>query len=137
MNLVPVPIEPEETLTGAKPDEAYALVTRGRLAKLVRAMPDSQSAVLVCLAWQASLQERLRRGRFAGRPLARMSGQQLAELTGRPLRTIRFALARLTEAGVVRNECTLRGRKAIYVLPAFLDDAGQGGAVLDPCLPKG
>jgi hypothetical protein len=137
MNLAPVPIDPGDFPPTGRPDEAYALVPVGRLVKLVRAMPDSQSAVLVCLAWQASLQERLRRGPFAGKPVARLSGRQLAEMTGRPLRTVRYALARLIEAGTVRNECTLPGRKAIYVLPAFVADGDRRRPPSEPGLSDG
>jgi hypothetical protein len=81
---------------------------------LAHSMPDSQSAVLACLVWQASLHERLARGPLAGRFVARLSGAQLADMTGRPLRTIRHALRRLTEEGVIHREQSAPGRKAVY-----------------------
>jgi hypothetical protein len=79
-------------------------------------MPDAQSAVLLCLAWQASLQERMSYGPHAGRFLARLSGPQLAEMIGRPLRTVRHALRRLKESARICNEQPGAGSKAVYAL---------------------
>src|SRR5262245_43264928 len=73
----------------------YATVTKDRAVQLSRAMPDCQSAVLLLLAWQATLHEKMKRGRFAGKAVASLSGSQLAEMTGRPLRTVRHALRTL------------------------------------------
>jgi hypothetical protein len=96
--------------------QPYARIDRRRLVALAAAMPDCQSAVLACLAWQASLQERLARGPYAGQFVARLSGARLAKMTGRPLRTVRHALSRLTSAGVIRRVNTASGKTAVYAL---------------------
>jgi hypothetical protein len=98
------------------PGQAFARVDRQRLVALARSMPDCQSAVLACLVWQAARQERLHRGRHAGQFVARLSGAQLAEMTHRPLRTVRHGLARLTRAGIIRREGAAPGRTAVYAL---------------------
>jgi len=104
---------------GRKPSpgsQSFARVGRSRLVALARLMPDCQSAVLTCLLWMASRQERMRFGPYARRFLARLSGTQLAEMTGRPLRTIRHALSQLTKSGAIRREDMAPGKKAVYAL---------------------
>jgi hypothetical protein len=117
------PLETNPLITPSpRPSGSYAVLTKDRAKALVRAMPDCQSAVLTCLVWQASLHEKMRQGPFAGRPVASLSGSQLSVMTGRPLRTVRHALRRLSECGLV-VKATLPGRKAIYELP-WLSAAG-------------
>jgi hypothetical protein len=96
--------------------QSFARIGRSRIVALARSMPDCQSAALACLVWQASRQERLAYGPYARRFLARLSGPQLVDMTGRPLRTVRHALSRLTKAGVIRREDTAPGKKAVYAL---------------------
>jgi hypothetical protein len=96
--------------------QTYARVDRSRMVAVARLMPDCQSAVLACLMWQASRQERLVRGPLAGQFVARLSGAQLATMTGRRLRTIRHALRRLTDENVIRRVDAAAGRTAIYSL---------------------
>jgi hypothetical protein len=98
------------------PRRPFALIDRARLTATARVMPDAQSAVLACLLWQACKQERLARGPLAGRFVARLSGPRLATLTGRPLRTVRYALRRLSDSGVIRREAGPAGTTAIYAL---------------------
>jgi len=125
--LIPVDLEVvmEEPST-APPKRLFALMTRDRVEQLARAMPDGQSAVLACLLWQASLHERMRRGPFAGRLLASMSGPKLATMTGRELRTVRHSLSRLAAKGLVLKEKTSAGRKNIYRLPFIHQDPKVG-----------
>lgn len=95
----------------------YATLSRDRVERLATAMPDCQSAILLLLAWQATLHEKMKRGPLAGKTAASLSGGQLAAMTGRPLRTIRHALARLAADGVVLKEPVPAGRKNTYTLP--------------------
>src|SRR5262245_2112904 len=79
-------------------------------------MPDAQSAVLLCLTWQACFQQRMEYGPLAGQALAKLSGPQLAEMTGRPIRTVRHALRRLKQATRIKNEQSAAGKKGVYRL---------------------
>jgi hypothetical protein len=90
------------------------MLDRDQIVNLARVMPDAQSAVLLCLAWQAALQERLHHGPDAGQRVARLSGRQLAEMTGRSLRLVRYALSRLKLAGIIEPTSAGPGRKATY-----------------------
>ena len=92
----------------------YAVFERERLIELAQVMPDTRSAVLLCLAWQAARQEALKRGPDAGQPVARLSGPQLAQMTGRSLRTVRYALSRLQEAGTITCDKREPGKTAAY-----------------------
>jgi hypothetical protein len=94
----------------------FAQINHSRMVELAHSMPDCQSAVLACLVWQASQQERLGYGPYARQYLARLSGQQLVEMTGRPLRTVRHALSRLKQTGMIRSENKAAGQKAVYAL---------------------
>lgn len=107
-----------EQCLGSAParNQPFARVDRSRMVALARLMPDCQSAVLACLLWQASRQERLKRGPLAGQFVARLSGVQLATMTRRPLRTVRHALRRLTDEGVICRVAAAPGRTAIYAL---------------------
>ncbi len=95
---------------------SYATLSRARVLCLARTTPDCQSAVLLLLVWQATLHEKMKRGRLAGRLAASLSGNQLADMTARPLRTVRHALQRLTAAKLLVKEC-VAGRKNTYTLP--------------------
>ena len=110
MSFRPVTPVEDETLTG----RCYAMLDRDRAVELARLMPDAQSSVLLCLGWQAALQERLRRGPYAGQQVARLSASQLAEMTGRHLRTVRYALSRLKDTGIIEALRSGPGRTAIY-----------------------
>jgi hypothetical protein len=55
-------------------------------------------------------------GANAGKAVARLSGRQLADMTDRPLRTVRYALNRLTKAAVISRVDAAAGRKAVYVI---------------------
>lgn len=123
--LTPTPLA--EAAGAIPPPElgGYATLTRTRVVRLARAMPDCQSAVLLLLAWQATLHEKMRRGRLAGRTAASLSGAQLAAMTGRPLRTIRHALRRLSAGQLVSKEAGPSGRKNTYALPFLIDPAGD------------
>jgi hypothetical protein len=92
---------------------AYARIERPVLISLVRSMPDCQSAVLACLTWQAARQQRFSRGQYAGKFVARLSGKQLAQMTGRPLRTVRHSLKRLLEARLIERLGVGPGRTAV------------------------
>jgi hypothetical protein len=94
----------------------FALLDRKCLIALSSAMPDAQSAVLLCLAWQAAVTERMRRGPHAGRFVARLSAPQLARLTGRPLRTVWYALRRLRQMGRLTMEIDTPGKTSVYRL---------------------
>jgi hypothetical protein len=107
--------------------ETYATLTLGRAVRLAGNMPDCQSAVLFILVWQATLHEKMKRGRLAGRPVASLSGSQLAGMTGRPLRTVRHALARLVAAGAIRIERMSAGCKNSYVIPFVADGNRRSG----------
>jgi hypothetical protein len=106
---------------GASPGQAFARLGRDVLVAMARAMPDCQSAVLACVVWQAARQQLLRKGPLAGRFVGRLSGPQLVEMTGRPIRTVRHALRRLKESGRIKREATGVGRSAVYI-PALRDD---------------
>lgn len=95
---------------------AFAVLERDQLVALARAMPDAQSAVLLCLVWQAALQVKLNFGPNAGRAVARLSGAELSEMTGCPLRTVRYALGKLKRAAVIFREPSAAGRKSTYRL---------------------
>jgi hypothetical protein len=119
--------------------QQFAIVDRRVLVALVRAMPDSQSAVLACLVWQASRHQRLTWGPYAGRYLARLSGAQLASMTGRHIRTVRHALSRLTTQGHITRETPRSGRTALYVPTprATLDAPDPNPAAEDGAQPAG
>ena len=114
LNPVPLPAmaEPNPPPTPG----GYATLTRDRVVRLARAMPDCQSAVLLLLTWQATLHEKMRRGRLAGRAAASLSGGQLGSMTARPLRTVRHALRRLSQNRVIAKEPGAAGRKNTYTL---------------------
>jgi hypothetical protein len=86
-----------------------------------------QSAVLLLLAWQATLHEKMKRGRFAGRAEASLSGAQLSEMAGRPLRTVRHALSRLVAGDRIRKGEVAAGRKNTYALPFLSRERGGQG----------
>jgi hypothetical protein len=113
-------VTPEPATTPGSDDDnrgsSFAIFERAFLGALARVMPDAQSAVLLCLAWQAVLQKRRQHGPFAGQPVASLSGPQLTEMTGRPIRTVRHALSRLKQAGRIRNEQCAAGKKGAYRL---------------------
>jgi hypothetical protein len=114
MPLMPLSDDPLER--AGEPDTSkngYARIERSILVALVRSMPDCQSAVLACLTWQAARQQRFSRGKYAGQFVARLSGQQLARMTGRPLRTVRHSLKRLLEARLIERLGVGPGRTAV------------------------
>jgi hypothetical protein len=86
------------------------------MVALARAMPDAQSAILLCMAWHVCLQQRMEYGPLAGQALAKLSGPQLTEMTGRPIRTVRHALRQLKQAKRIKNEQSAAGRKGVYRL---------------------
>jgi len=94
---------------------AYARIERPVLISLVQSMPDCQSAVLTCLTWHAARQQRFARGEYAGKFVARLSGKQLAKMTGRPLRTVRHSLRRLLEAKLIERVGVGPGRTAVFM----------------------
>lgn len=101
------------------PHGRFAVMHDNRVVELAHAMPDAQSAVLFCLTWQACHQERMKHGPHAGQFVARLSARQLADMTGRPQRTVRFALRRLRQRGIVRNLAGV-GAKAVHRLELTL-----------------
>ncbi len=110
--LTSVPLEP-----GGGGRDGYAQLTRTTLTALARAMPDAQSAILVVLTWHALRNARLKFGPLAGRTAAGVSGEQLAEILDRPLRTVRHALTQLVVTGAVVKDPVLPGHKNVYTLP--------------------
>ena len=110
----------EDTRSSAPPG-GYATLSQVVVERLARAIPDAQSAVLVLLTWNAVRNSRLKRGPLAGRVVASLSGAQLGRLTGRPLRTIRYALRQLAARGQVVREVVPAGRKGVYSLPFLVD----------------
>ena len=115
--LVPIAvgIEPA-TPSKAAPGKTFAILERTAMTNLSRTMPDAQSAVLLCLAWHAALQQRMRHGSLAGRQLARISAPALAKITGRPVRTVRHALRQLKAGGKIEKENDAPGRTSVYRL---------------------
>ena len=115
--LKPIGVGLDDCLSGkVKKKWSYAQIDRDKLLSLVRTMPDCQSAVLTTLVWQASRQERFAQGEYAGHFVARLSGKQLADMTCRPLRTIRHALQRLTAVGAIKRFNAAPGKTAVYAL---------------------
>jgi hypothetical protein len=110
------PVTQTPGVDASNPGASFAIFERELLVALARVMPDAQSAVLLCLAWQASFQKRMEYGPFAGQAVAKLSGPQLAEMTGRPIRTVRHALSRLRHATRIKNEQSGAGKKGIYRL---------------------
>lgn len=108
-----IPLEDESPTLDAN-RKAFALLDRNRLGALARVMPDAQSAALLCIVWDACRRERLEHGPYAGQFVARLSGQDLVEMTKRPLRTVRYALSRLRQASLIKREQHAPGRKAVY-----------------------
>jgi hypothetical protein len=106
------PLEGEDD--GDEANGTFAILNRQQLVALARSMSDARSAVLFCLAWDAARRERLGRGPNAGRFVARLSGPELAALTGHCLRTVRYALSRLRHAGHIVSETPAPGKKALY-----------------------
>jgi hypothetical protein len=94
--------------------QSYARIERPMLISLVRSMPDCQSAILLCITWQAARQQRFSRGQYAGKFVARLSGKQLAQMTGRPLRTVRHSLKRLLEASLIERLGVGPGRTSVF-----------------------
>lgn len=92
----------------------YARFDRRQLEVLARAMPDAQSAVLLCLAWHAARQARLHRGEYAGQFVARVSARELAELIDRAIRTVRYALKALKQNGLIDSENRGPGKKGAF-----------------------
>lgn len=125
--LTPTPFTGEAVAARPRVAGGYATLTMARVKRLARAMPDAQSAVLVLLAWQATLHERMSRGPLAGRPAASWSGSQLAAMTDRPIRTVRHALERLRAAGLIEKGPSAAGRKSVYTLP-FLGGRPEGAS---------
>jgi hypothetical protein len=105
----------------------FAIIERDLVVALARAMPDAQSAVLLCLVWQASFQSHMKAGPLAGQFLARLSGPELAEMTARPIRTIRHALSRLRQARRIQKEQRGAGKKGVYSLGLDVTGAEQTG----------
>lgn len=96
--------------------KAFAILDRRELVSLARAMPDAQSAILLCLAWQAAYQSKMKLGPLAGLAVARLSGADLSEMTNRPIKTVRHAIRRLKEAAIVHSEPNAPGKKTTYRL---------------------
>lgn len=94
----------------------FALIELSHAEQLASVMPDARSAVLFLLGWQAARQVRLSFGPCAGRRVARISASTLAQLAGRPVRTIRWAIAELLAAGLIEQERTPPGWTNIYLL---------------------
>jgi hypothetical protein len=119
--LTPIPVIVDAEVVSQPPTTpvAYATLTKERLLRLARAMPDCQSAVLMVLVWHAIRNAKMKRGGLAGRTVASVSGGQLAGMTGRPLRTIRHALSKLLACHLISKVPTAAGRKNIYAIPIF------------------
>ena len=105
--------------------EAFAVLPRAQAVALTRAMPDARSAVLFCLGWEAARQVRFTKGPYAVQPIARLSARALVELTGRPLRTIRWALAKLVADRLVQPTDHRPGRTNIYRLTLDAEKASS------------
>lgn len=108
------PIESGWQTVGAESaGETFAILERSRLELLARSM-SACSAVLICLEWYSALQQKMSRGPLAGQRVARVSAGTLIEITGRPLRTIRWALAELKRKGLIETVENEAGKTAIY-----------------------
>lgn len=94
--------------------EPYARIDRNRLIRLAHALPDSISAVLLCVEWHAARQARLQRGDYARQYVARVSAKALATETGFTERTIRTALKRLKRTGAIEVVSVPAGKTAVY-----------------------
>lgn len=101
----------------------FAVLDRSCLTALVSAMPDGQSAVLLCLAWDALRQERLAHGPCAGHRLARISIPDLANMTGRPVRSVEWALSKLKSNGLIERVGVEEGKTAVYRIVALNQEA--------------
>jgi len=135
MNLEPIQIGIDAEEPGSK-TLSFAIVDRAEMTALACAMPDCQSAVLFCLTWHTLIQERMHRGPLAGKRLARVSGMELANLTGRPLRTVRDALAKLKEAGLIELASRSVGRTAVYRIGTFeANESDHTKEVTIPLIP--
>jgi hypothetical protein len=99
---------------GSGVSRRYAMMDQDLMISLAKMMPDAQSAVLLCMVWTIARQQRLKRGPDAGSPVARLSARQLADMSGRPLRTVWHALRQLKNASLIAQEATEPGRKAAY-----------------------
>jgi hypothetical protein len=96
--------------------DTYAIVGRAEMMAIARAMPDAQSAILFCLAWQAAFQVKMSRGPLARRRVARVSVSALAKMIRRPIRTVQYALSKLRAIGVIEQEDVGPGRTSVYKL---------------------
>lgn len=103
-------------LAQAGTESTFAIIDRSQMTSLARAMPDCQSAVLVCLAWHGAVQVKMKRGKFAGQQVARVSVSEIARLIGRPKRTVQHALAVLKDNGLVVKVMDRPGQTAVYHL---------------------
>jgi hypothetical protein len=132
-DLTPICAGPVD-LTAGSSDQPFAVITKPLLLSLLRGMPDCQSAVLTCLTWHAARQERLQRGAHARRFVARLSGPQLAVMTGRALRTVRHALRNLKASGVIRRNVNGGRETAVYVpcLPTIQSAAVAANGAEEP-----
>jgi hypothetical protein len=92
----------------------FAIFDRQTMTSLASAMPDAQSAVLFCLAWHAAIQVRMSRGPLAGQYVARVSATSLAQITGRAIRTVWYAIKKLRSAGMIKQEAQHPGRTSVY-----------------------
>lgn len=100
-------------LPNAPANESFAVIGRAEMTALAHAMPDAQSAVLFCLSWHAALNERMRQGPLAGRRVARASVGLLGRITGRPVRTVKDALKKLRDSGLILRE-SRPGQTSVY-----------------------
>lgn len=117
-SLNPTPLDiPSLMPTKSRHSGGFATIPKDRVLRLARTMPDCQSAILVLLTWHATLNEKMTKGRCAGQTLASLSGKQLAEMTRRPLRTIRHSLRQLVSSHRIAKEPVAAGHKNMYGLP--------------------
>lgn len=107
---------PAPELVSGRVEEPFALLTRPQAEALAQSMPDARSAILFALEWVATRKARMIKCAGPGCREARLSGVQLSAFTGRPIRTVRWSLARLKDMGLIVRKGGGVGRTSIYEL---------------------
>ena len=132
VKLAPVELSSPASVPHSEHD--YALITRDVMANLAHLM-DSRSAILFCLTWEAVRNLRMSYGPYAGQQVARISAQTLTHLSGKPIRTVRWALAWLRNSGAIIPVNPEPGKVSVYRISA-LSFVGQNGDAVNKKVSK-
>lgn len=101
--------------------ETFAVLHRSRLLALAKVLSTS-AAVLLCIEWQSALQERMTLGPLAGQRVSRISARSLAQITGKAMRTVRWALAELKRKKLIETVAAEPGKVAVYRVTAVVSE---------------